>query len=82
MGTKTSIKSLDEETNIYIPQGIQSGEKIKIPGKGYQDGKGTRGDLIAEIKVVVPKKLTKQERTMFEQLNEISNFNPRKETIL
>ncbi len=82
LGTKTSIKSLDEETNIYIPQGIQSGEKIKIPGKGYQDGKGTRGDLIAEIKVVVPKKLTKQERTMFEQLNEISNFNPRKETIL
>lgn len=82
LGAKTSIKSLEEETNIYIPQGIQSGEKIKIPGKGYKDGKGIRGDLIAEIKVVVPKQLTKQERTMFEKLNEISNFNPRKETIL
>lgn len=82
LGTKTSIKSLEEETNIYIPQGVQSGERIKIPRKGYKDAKGIRGDLIAEIKVVVPKKLTEQEKNMFEKLKEISNFNPRKETIL
>ena len=39
-------------------------------------------DLIAEIKVVVPKNLTEQERKMFEKLNEISKFNPRSEPIL
>lgn len=82
LGAKTNIKSLDEETKIYIPQGIQSGEKIKIPGKGYKSGNGIRGDLIAEIKVVVPKQLTKEEKEMFEKLNKISNFNPRKEQIL
>ena len=82
LGVKTNIKSLDEETNIYIPQGIQSGERIKIPGKGYRNGNGVRGDLIAEIKVVVPKQLTAEEKVMFEKLNEISNFNPRKEHIL
>ncbi len=78
LGVKTNIKSLDEETKIYIPQGIQSGERIKIPGKGYKNGNGVRGDLIAEIKVVVPKQLTKEEKEMFEKLNQISNFNPRK----
>lgn len=82
LGVKTSVTSIDEETKIYIPQGIQSGEKIKIPGKGYKDGNGKRGDLIAEIKVVVPRQLTEEERVMFEKLNEISNFNPRKEQIL
>ena len=82
LGVKTSVTSIDDETKIYIPQGIQSGERIKIPGKGYKAGNGIRGDLIAEIKVVVPKQLTKQERAMFEKLNEISNFNPREETIL
>lgn len=82
LGARTSVASIDDETKIYIPQGIQSGERIKIPGKGYKFGNGTRGDLIAEIKVVVPKQLTEQEKTMFEKLNEISNFNPRSEEIL
>ena len=79
LGTRASVQSVDEETKVYIPQGIQSGEKIRIPGKGYKDTNGTRGDLVAEVKVMVPKKLTKQEKIMFEKLNEISNFNPRKE---
>ncbi|MCI8760929.1 MAG: J domain-containing protein [Clostridia bacterium] len=82
LGVKTNIKSLDEEIKIYIPQGAQSGERIKIPGKGYKNSDGTRGDLIAEIKVVVPKQLTKEEKEMFEKLNQISNFHPRKEQIL
>ena len=78
LGARADVASIDEETKIYIPQGIQSGERIKIPGKGYQDRNGTRGDLIAEIKVVVPKQLTEEEKEMFKKLNEISNFNPRK----
>ena len=77
LGTRANVKTIDDETKVYIPQGIQSGEKIKIPGKGYKIGSGTRGDLVAEVKVMVPKQLTKEERTMFEKLNEVSNFNPR-----
>lgn len=81
LGTRTSLETIDDETNVYIPQGIQSGEKIRIPGKGYKIGNGQRGDLVAEVKVMVPKKLTKEEKQMFEKLNEISNFNPRNDRI-
>lgn len=77
LGTRVNINSIDEETKVYIPQGIQSGEKIRIQGKGYKDGKGSRGDLIAEVKIMVPKKLTDNEKEIFEKLNSISNFNPR-----
>lgn len=77
LGTRANVKTIDDETKVYIPQGIQSGEKIRIPGKGYKTSSGTRGDLIAEVKVMVPKKLTQEERMMFEKLNKISNFNPR-----
>ena len=77
LGTRVNIDSIDEETKVYIPQGIQSGEKIRIQGKGYKDGKGSRGDLIAEVKIMVPKKLTDNEKEIFEKLNSISNFNPR-----
>lgn len=39
--------------------------------------KDGRGDLVAEIKVMVPKKLSSEERNLFENLNKISKFNPR-----
>lgn len=78
LGTRVNVETIDDETKVYIPQGIQSGEIIRIPNKGYKASKDIRGDLIAEVKVMVPKKLTDQERETFKQLNEISKFNPRK----
>lgn len=78
LGTRTKITGIDETSTIHIPQGIQSGEKLTIQGKGYKDGKGGRGDLIAEVKVMVPKKLSSEEKEIFEKLKQISNFNPRK----
>ena len=77
LGTRTNVQTIDGKTTIYIPQGMESGEKIKIPNKGYKDGKGGRGDLVAEIKIVVPKKLTEEENKLFEKLKEISKFSPR-----
>lgn len=77
LGTRTNVQTIDGETTIYIPQGMESGEKIKIPNKGYKDGKGGRGDLVAEIKIVVPKKLTEEENKLFEKLKEVSKFSPR-----
>lgn len=77
LGKRVSISSIAETVALYVPPGIQSGEKIKIPKKGYKDGKGDRGDLIAEVKTVVPKKLTEQEKKLFEKLESISTFNPR-----
>ena len=77
LGTRANIVGIDDESNIYIPGGVQSGEKITIPGKGYKDSKGGRGDLIAKVKVMVPKKLTDDEKEIFMKLKEVSSFNPR-----
>ena len=77
LGTRVNVKTIDDETKVYIPQGLQSGEVIKIPNKGYKNGKGGRGDLIAEVKIMVPKNLELDEKEMFEKLRDMSNFNPR-----
>ena len=77
LGTNTTVYSIDEGIKVAIPGGVGTGETIKISGKGYKDGKGGRGDLVAEIKVMVPKKLSLEERNLFENLNKISTFNPR-----
>ncbi len=77
LGARVSIDTLEDTVALYVPQGIQSGENVHIPGKGYKDGKGGRGDLIAEVKIMVPKKLTEEEKSVFQKLGDISKFNPR-----
>ncbi len=77
LGTKVSVDTIGETIYLHIPQGIESGEKIKIPSKGYKDGKGGRGELIADVKIMIPKVPTKEEMEYFKRLNEISKFNPR-----
>ena len=79
LGTKAKVNSIDDtKTQVYIPNGTQSGETIEIPHKGYKNSNGERGNLIAQIKIVVPEKLTKEETEMFKRLKEISKFNPRR----
>ena len=77
LGKNINIESIEENITLSIPAGIQSGEQIIIPNKGYKDGQGGRGNLIAEIETVVPKNLTEEEKELFVQLQNISNFNPR-----
>lgn len=77
LGVRTSVKSIDDETKVYVPEGVQSGEKIRIPNKGYYINKTDRGDLVAEVKVVVPKHISLEEKEMYKKLSKISRFNPR-----
>ena len=77
LSTKVLVKTIDEELSVYIPSGIQSGEEIRIENKGYKDGKGGRGDLILETKIMVPKAMNEKEINLFKQLKEESRFNPR-----
>jgi len=77
LGKRVNIETIDDTVSLYIPPGIQSGEKIRIAQKGYKDGRGSRGDLVAEVKTVVPKQLPEDEKELFEKLKNISTFNPR-----
>ena len=72
LGTKKRVEAIDEECIIIVPKGICSGEKLKLEGKGYKDGKGGRGKLIAEIKIVVPKKPSEEEIKKYNKLKELT----------
>lgn len=74
LGTRAKVATIDDSMNIYVPQGISSGEKIRIQSKGYKDGKGGRGDLVAEIKIAVPKKPTEEEIKIYQELKNISKI--------
>ena len=77
LGTKLNISSIDEEILLYIPQGTQCGESLRLKEKGYLGGKGGRGDLIINIQIMNPTDITEEEKKLFEQLKKISKYNPR-----
>jgi len=77
-GGRAIIKTVDGKLNIKIPAGIQAGSKLRIQGKGYKKGEG-RGDLIGNIKIMIPEKLSEKEKALFKELSEISKYSPREE---
>ena len=78
LGARINIKSIDESVEVCIPSGTDSGERIRLPAKGFKGKDGSRGDLITTIRIVVPKKLQAKEKELFTQLKETSKFDPRK----
>ncbi len=67
---------------LKVPEGTSTGQKLRVRGQGLpvKPGRdGEPGDLYAEIKVVVPKKLSVRERELWEELQKLSEFNPRSE---
>lgn len=77
LSARVVVKGIDEDVAVYVPAGIQSGEIIEIDDKGYLDGKGGRGKLILETKIMIPKDPTKEELKLFKELDKLSKFNPR-----
>lgn len=76
LGTEFTIAGIDEDINVVIPKGTQSGDNIIIKNKGYRDG-DSRGNLILETKIMVPKELSEEEIKLYNKLKKISKFNPR-----
>src|SRR5262249_14400971 len=58
LGSNIHVSTLDGTTEIRIPPGIGSGQRIRLRGQGLNIRGGGRGDHFAEVKIVVPKSLT------------------------
>ena len=78
LGAAVEIPLIDGEVKLTIPEGVQSGQKLRLKGKGFPFKKGGRGDLLAVVKIVVPKKPSSEEKALFEEMAKVSDFNPRK----
>lgn len=77
LGDKVTITTLEGKVKINIPKLISSGKKIRISKKGYKDMKGKQGDLFIDINIINPPELTEEEIKLYEELKEISKYNPR-----
>ena len=77
LGVQAEVPLLGSKAKITIEAGTQSGRIVRLRGKGLPavDSYG-QGDLLININVWVPKKLSKEERTLLEKLKDSENFDP------
>lgn len=71
LGTELQIETLEGTATIKIPEGTQNGKQFRLRSKGvpHLNERG-QGDLIVEIRVATPSKLSKQQKELLRQLGE------------
>ena len=79
LGTSVALDTPGGEVKVKVPGGTSSGRRIRLAGRGLPNPKGKAGDLYAEARIMVPTRLSRAERRLFEQLAAESNFDPRKQ---
>jgi molecular chaperone DnaJ len=77
LGSSVSVPTLDGERTLEVPGGTQSGASFRLKGDGVPavDGRG-RGDQYVTIRVRTPKRLSKEQRELFQRLAEIEEAEP------
>jgi curved DNA-binding protein len=78
LGASVELKTLDGVAQVKVPAGSSCGRRLRLRGEGMPRASGGRGDLYGEVRILVPKRLSRAERKAFEQLAETSKFDPRK----
>jgi len=68
LGTTVHVPTLKSEEKLEIPEGTQAGQIFRIKGKGLPNPHGGKGDLYVNVHVVVPSKLSREQKRLLEQL--------------
>jgi curved DNA-binding protein len=80
LGATVELRTLDGRAQVKVPPGSSCGRRLRLRGEGMaRTGGRGRGDLYAQVKILVPRQLSRDERTAFERLAEVSSFDPRAE---
>lgn len=77
LGAEIEVPTLVGSDTLAVPPGTQSGEVLRLPGRGIPRlGGGPHGDELVQVSVWVPGRLSADERAALEKLAESENFAP------
>ncbi len=68
LGAEYPVETLDGKIAVKIPEGVSSGELLRIKGKGVPFEKGKRGDILIRLTISMPSKLSRKAKDLVEDL--------------
>ncbi|WP_319421571.1 J domain-containing protein [Pleurocapsa sp. FMAR1] len=81
LGSAIEVPTIDGLVKVSVPNGVRSGQRLRLANKGYFDKLGNRGDQLVEIQIFTPKEISPEEKELYEKLRELEQFNPRQNII-
>jgi curved DNA-binding protein len=77
LGTKVAVPTLTGRINLTIRPDSQNGQRLRVKGNGLMGKNGERGDLYAQLKIVMPKHTDEASKALWQSLADKSSFDPR-----
>jgi curved DNA-binding protein len=77
LGAEINVPTPDGSVTMKVPKGLQTGQSLRLRGKGWTLPKGGRGDLFAKLQIVTPQDLNAIEQECYEKIQANTSFNPR-----
>lgn len=68
LGGPVEAETLDGAVELKIPEGTASGAEFLLRGKGIGGRRGGRGDQIVTVEVAIPRKLSREQKRLLEEL--------------
>jgi curved DNA-binding protein len=68
LGTEVRIDTPEGPVTLKVPSGTQSGRRLRLRGRGLPRADGSRGDLYATVRIVIPERPSAAEREAYEAL--------------
>jgi curved DNA-binding protein len=73
LGGAVRIATLDGDVDLSVPPGTASGRRLRLRGRGWPgSGDAARGDAVAEVRVVVPRTPSDEQRAAYERLRALA----------
>jgi molecular chaperone DnaJ len=75
-GDELRLPALNGEVRLKISPGLKSEGTLKVASRGLAKADGSRGDLLIQYRLFMPKRLSKKQSLLLKRLEELPGFSP------
>jgi len=79
LGARIDLPTLDGGVKLKVPAGTQGGQRFRMSGRGAPNHAGTRGDLIVEVKLVLPAVADERSKELMREFGRLNGEDVRRD---
>lgn len=79
LGARVDVPTLEGPLKLRIPPGTHAGDRLRVAGRGFGTLAGTRGDLVFEVKLVLPERLNERSKALMREFGRLNDGDVRRD---